>query len=259
MIQRRAMIEGAQFAAEMGDTGAASMYESQADNGGVDKLANIDSQVFLAALHASLGNRFYTVDSDQMLAPVVANINAFKPLYLINAGTEATVNSAIMPIAVALSRYPEDTCNGYNSGQQGNPWSLITSSMVDYHYRLIETWSAAGKVTVTKATRTSFNQMNELCGIAFTNAYEAGATDTSDPDTFGEFLANTILSGDRYMARVAHHTDASGSMTEQWLRGEGTPTDAPNLFWSFEAHNSAATSLCSCIADCVWKLSLLIN
>ncbi|ORX65608.1 Six-hairpin glycosidase [Linderina pennispora] len=206
------------------NTDTASMYESQAapitgnmtsfwnndknlilpainSNGGVGKPANIDSQVFLAALHASLGDGFYTVDSDQMLASVVAKTNAFKPLYPINADTEATVNSATMPIA---------------------------------------TWSTADKVTVTKATGTFFNQMKELYGIGFTNVYEVGATYTSDSDTFGEFLANTMLSGDRYMARVAHHTDASGSMTEQWLRGEGTPTGAPNLTWPFEVHTSAA-------------------
>ncbi|ORX68760.1 hypothetical protein DL89DRAFT_318695 [Linderina pennispora] len=263
MIQRRAMIEGAQFAAQMGDTGTASMYESQAvpitgnmtsfwnndknlilptinSNGGVNKPANIDSQVLLAALHASLGDGFYIVDSDQMLASVVAKTNAFKPLYPINTDTEATASSATMPIAVALGRYPKDAHNGYNSGQQGNPWSLITSGMADYHYRLVETWSTAGKVTITKATGTFFNQMKEFYGIAFTNAYEVGATHTSDSDTFGGLLANTILSGDRYMVQVAHHTDASGLMTEQWLCGEGTPTGAPNLIWSFEAHTSAA-------------------
>ncbi|KAJ1940550.1 hypothetical protein EC988_007002, partial [Linderina pennispora] len=144
MLQHHSMIEGGQFATQMGDTSAASWYFMQAlyitgnmtsfwssssniilltiqYNGGVNKPANIDPQVFLAALHAALDDGFYTIEFDQMLSTFVATVAKFRPLYTINAATSATIADTTVPIRVALSRYPEDTYNGYNSGQQGNP------------------------------------------------------------------------------------------------------------------------------------------
>ncbi|KAJ1947609.1 hypothetical protein FBU59_001859 [Linderina macrospora] len=263
MIQRRAMIEGAQFATQMNDPGAASWYNTQAtaitsgmasfwsgsiilptisQNGGVSKPANIDAQVFLAALHAGLEDGFYTVDSDRMLATIVQHIAKFNSIYAINTATSTTISSTSVPIGAALGRYPEDTYNGYSSGQQGNPWTLITSGMAEYHYRLISTWNKSGKVVVTQAVANFLSQLTSLYGITFSNSYSVGSTYSSGSATFNEILANTMLGGDRYMARVARHTDSNGKMWEEWNLSSGYGQGAPDLTWSYGAHVSAATS-----------------
>ncbi|ORX68759.1 Six-hairpin glycosidase [Linderina pennispora] len=263
MIQRRAMIEGAQFANQMGDPGAAAWYNTQATaitngmdafwsgsiilptinyNGGVSKPSNIDAQVFLAVLHASLEDGFYTVDSDRVLATIVQHIAKFNSMYAINTATTTTIASTSVPVGPALGRYPEDTYNGYESGQQGNPWTLITSGMAECHYRLISTWSKNGKIVVTQAVANFLNQLTSLYGITFSNSYSVGSTYGSGSATFNEILANTMLGGDRYMARVARHTDANGKMWEEWNLSTGFGQGAPDLTWSYGAHVSAATS-----------------
>ncbi|KAJ1949823.1 hypothetical protein FBU59_000974, partial [Linderina macrospora] len=178
MIQRRAMIEGGQFAYQINDPRAGAWHILQASyitgnttdfwssssslilpttsyNSSVSKPANIDSQVFLAALHAAVDDDLYTVDSDRMIYTFVVTVANFNSLYPINANTTAVVSSTTIPIGVAMGRYSEDTYNRYNSDNKGNPWSLSPS---------------------------------------------LGST------TFTEILNNVFTAGGRYMARVASHT-----------------------------------------------------
>ncbi|ORX65609.1 Six-hairpin glycosidase [Linderina pennispora] len=176
---------------------------------------NYNGGVFLAVLHASLEDGFYTVDSDRVLATIVQHIAKFNSMYAINTATTTTIASTSVPVGPALGRYPEDTYNGYESGQQGNPWTLITSGMADSPL---------------------------LYGITFSNSYSVGSTYGSGSATFNEILANTMLGGDRYMARVARHTDANGKMWEEWNLSTGFGQGAPDLTWSYGAHVSAATS-----------------
>ncbi|KAI9504500.1 Six-hairpin glycosidase-like protein, partial [Coemansia spiralis] len=264
MIQRRALIEGAQLASQLNDPGAAVYYNLQAGyisgnmtefwsstnnyiqttidySGGLDyKASNLDSQVFLAALHSGLDDGFYTVESDQMLSTIVAIINAFQPLYGINSMNSAIVNSVSMPISVALGRYPEDKYTGYNSNGPGNPWSLITSGMAEYHYRLIETWSKDGSISVTSALSSFLDQLNSKYKIIFTNSYAVGTTYFSGSATYAEILSNLMLAGDMYMACVAFHTDSNGQMYEEWNLNTGYGQGAVNLTWSYGAHTAAA-------------------
>ncbi|KAJ2554332.1 hypothetical protein EV175_002620 [Coemansia sp. RSA 1933] len=240
MIQRRALIEGSQFAAQLDDPGAADWYNLQAGyisgnmsafwdgnlnyiqttinrSGGLDyKSSNLDSQVLLATLHSGLEDGFYSVESDQMLSTVVKLVSVFKPLYGINTVSSATINSTDMPVSVALGRYPEDKYNGYNSDGPGNPWSLITSAMAEYHYRLIETWNKKEAIELTSAVASFLTQIVEEYGIKFSNTYTVGTTYSSDTAVFAETLSNVMIAGDMYMARVALHTDSNGQMFEEW-------------------------------------------
>ncbi|KAI8321648.1 Six-hairpin glycosidase [Martensiomyces pterosporus] len=264
MIQRRALIEGAQLAAQLGDAGAASWYNQQAAaitsamdsfwssssnyiittinySGGVGyKSSNLDSQVFLAGLHAGLDDGFYTVESDRMLSTVVAIINKFQPLYPINTVTSTTISSTSVPVGIAIGRYPEDKYNGVDSNGPANPWSLITSGMAEYHYRLVETWNARGSITVTQSVSDFLGQLTSKYGITFSNSHSVGSTYSSGSATFSEILANVMAGGDLYMARVARHTSSNGQMYEEWNLNTGFGTGAIDLTWSYGAHTSAA-------------------
>ncbi|KAJ1664762.1 hypothetical protein EV178_003833 [Coemansia sp. RSA 1646] len=266
MIQRRALIEGAQLASQLGDLSAADWYNIQAGyisgnmsafwdsdlnyiqttvkrSGGLDyKTSNLDAQVLLAALHSGLDDGFYTVESDQMLLTAVKLVSAFKPLYKINNVSSASINSVTMPVSVALGRYPEDKYNGYNSDGPGNPWSLTTSGMAEYHYRLIETWSKQGAIAITSAVAGFLKQLTDEYSIPFTNTntYAVGTTYTSGSAVFTEILSNLMIAGDMYMARVAFHTDSDGQMYEEWNLATGIGQGAVNLTWSYGAHTSAA-------------------
>ncbi|KAJ1936831.1 hypothetical protein FBU59_004932, partial [Linderina macrospora] len=100
------------------------------------KQSNLDSQVVLAALHfgTSQGG-LVDVMAPKMLATVRRIIAAFEHLYPINRVSVTEINGRAVPIGVAIGRYPEDVYNG-DGTSQGNPWSLITSGMAEYHYRL---------------------------------------------------------------------------------------------------------------------------
>ncbi|KAJ2660239.1 hypothetical protein IWW48_003071 [Coemansia sp. RSA 1200] len=265
MIRRRALIEGAQLATLLGDSAAANWYSLQSEyisqnmsaafwdaklghirttanqTGGLDyKISNLDTQVLLAALHSGLDDGFYTVESDRMLMTVVRLVSAFKPLYGINGVSFATVNSAIMPVSLALGRYPEDKYDGYNSSGPGNPWSLVTSGMAEYHYRLVDTWNRREAITVTSAVAGFLKQLTDEYSIHFRNQYIVDTTYNSSSAIFIEILYNVMVVGDMYMARVAFHTDSGGQMYEEWNLDTGFGQGAVNLTWSYGAHTSAA-------------------
>ncbi|ORX73573.1 hypothetical protein DL89DRAFT_253539 [Linderina pennispora] len=170
-------------------------------SGGVNKPANIDSQAFLVVLHTALDDGFYTVESDQMLSTFVGTIAKLRPLYAINAATSATIADTTVPIG--------DTYNGYNPGQQGNPWLLFTSAAAEYSYCLIETWNSAGK------------------SITFTNSISVGSAHPKESAIFTEILNRAYSAGDLYMARAAHHMAADGNMWEEWNCKAGASQGAP--------------------------------
>lgn len=264
MVQRKALVEGAQLAQRLGDPGAAQWYQQQAEeitqdlgrfwdaqaghlrttldfNGGVNyKTSNLDSQIMLAALHGGMDDGVYTVESDRMLATAVALIDTFGPLYPINKVKSTTIGNAEWPIAWALGRYPEDKYTGYNSNGPGNPWSLITSGMAEYHYRLVGTWNRRSEIKMTQGLSDLLEQMKAYYGAVFNQSYTVGSTYQKNSPAFNEIAANTEKAGDMYMARVARHTDANGQMFEEWNLNTGYGQGAPDLTWSYAAHLSAA-------------------
>ncbi|KAJ1949208.1 hypothetical protein EC988_004864, partial [Linderina pennispora] len=141
-----------------------------------------------------------------------------------------------------------DTYNGYNSGQQGNPWSLLTSAAAEYNYCLVETWNGAGKVTITQAVYSYLVQLTSLYGITFTNSISVGSTHPKGSATFTEILNSAFSASDLYMARVAHHTTADGSMWEEWNRETGASQGALQLTWSHQAHSAASRHRAAALA-----------
>ncbi|KAJ1812453.1 hypothetical protein LPJ56_005499 [Coemansia sp. RSA 2599] len=255
MAQRRALAEGAQLAEHLGDRRAARIYRQEALrisgvvggfwseekkqvvttkrwSGGLGtKASGLDSQVLLASLHSGMDDGVFTVESREMTATALRLLRVFEQMYPINRVLSVQVGRSEVPVGVALGRYPEDVYNGVGTSR-GNPWSLITSAMAEYHYRLGIAYARGNGVAAGK-------ELAEL--ILWTwQRYPAGGMAGLQP-LAGNDLARYLLSiGDLYMARVYLHTDRDHKMYEQWASGNGYGRGAVHLTWSYAAHRAAS-------------------
>lgn len=168
-------------------------------NAGDRKPSNLDAQVMLAALHGSDDDEMFGIGSLEMLKTVKRIIRRFEHMYEINRATSTTIGGRQVPMGAAIGRYPEDLYDG-TGVSRGNPWSLLTSGLAEYHYRL---------------------------GLVYANSS-------------GNLSRYLLEVGDRYMARVARHTDRDGTMYEQWNSNTGFGQGAIHLTWSYAAHLAAS-------------------
>ncbi|KAJ2314519.1 hypothetical protein IWW51_000121 [Coemansia sp. RSA 2702] len=221
LAQHRALLEGAEMAHNLGETLRAQRYARTAQQihahfdefwdsergyivatrnatGGIkSKRSNLDAQVLLAVLHHGDAR---LLSSSKVVATVAELVRVFGALYEVNRVQRTRIHGWWVPLGAAAGRYPEDVYNG-DGTSRGNPWSLVTSALAEYHYRLARELAAVG-------------------------------------DTGG--LAEYLLGvGDRYMARVCRHTDGDHTMYEQWSRRTGFGRGAVHLTWSYAAHMSA--------------------
>lgn len=211
MVQRRALIEGAQLASTLGDSGAADWYLSQAKEiekslesfwdptrgyfvttlnrvDGLDyKNSQLDSAFVLGLLHGSLDDGFLPFADPRVQATIEKLIWSFKTQYPINQ---------IPGIAgVAIGRYTEDRFAGANFNG-GNPWALCTLAMAEAFYKTADELNR--KMAVNRA-------------------------------------ATFIAKGDEMVRRVAYHSHSDGSLNEQIDRSTGYMTSVEDLTWSYAA------------------------
>ncbi|KAJ2371352.1 hypothetical protein IW150_004630 [Coemansia sp. RSA 2607] len=248
MAQRRALTEGARLARMLEDYEAATGYEREIElmerrlgdfwdergghvmttiewSGGLgSKHSQLDAQVLLASLHSAMDDGVYTVESREMLATALRLLRAFEPLYSVNQVLSAEINQAVVPVGVALGRYPEDVYNGVGTSR-GNPWSLVTSALAEFHYRLALEYAKRGEVRASEElrdliqwTRRRYHEKVEFKGL----------------------LRYLLGVGDLYMARVYLHTARDHTMYEQWDRLNGYGRGAVHLTWSYAAHTAAS-------------------
>ncbi|KAJ1761181.1 hypothetical protein LPJ58_001333 [Coemansia sp. RSA 1591] len=101
--------------------------------GGIQtKNSNLDAQVLLAALHHGTPK---LLTSRAVAATVNRLVHVFDRLYVVNHVQRTKIDGQWVDVAAAVGRYPEDVYDGDGS-RGGNPWSLLTSSVAEYHYRL---------------------------------------------------------------------------------------------------------------------------
>ena len=132
MVQRRALLEGADFAAKLGDKGAADFYRTQAN-----QLTNVLEQhwdgnqryiremvatpnwydragkniaTVLAVIHGYNGDGFYSPVNDRVLSTVVKLREDFDEIYKVN---QVMRDSEDLPLGAAFGRY------------KGTPFSLV--------------------------------------------------------------------------------------------------------------------------------------
>lgn len=210
MVQRKALLLGAQLAQQLGDMSDASIYQQQAlaiasdlgnfwqpaqgyvgatrnyRQGLSGKSSNLDIAVLLGALHGSMGDGFFDMKDARIRSTVNALVARFQSLYPINQVQGFP--------AVAAGRYPEDVYDGANF-QGGNPWVLSTLAIAECLYE-----------TATLARK------NPSMGLNPTQL---------------------IARGDTYVQRVALHANPDGSLSEQINRNTGYMTSANNLTWNY--------------------------
>lgn len=208
MVQRRALVEGAQLARVLGDMGAAEFYTLQAklisqDLGrffrsdsqsiiasldwaeGVNyKNSNLDVAILLGVLHGDAGDGFLNASSPWVLSTTQRLISSFSQLY--------NVNRALNAPGVAIGRYPEDQYSG-SGFSGGNPWLLATAAVGEIYFKA------------------------------------AAELKCSNPQSAAQYRAL----GEQFLQRIQYHANPDGSMYEQWDRNTGYATSAPDLTWSY--------------------------
>jgi glucoamylase len=211
LAQYTAMKEGAIFAREFSDHGAAEFYNRTATEIGEKlirdfkdnyigikatinrkkrsslgyKSSNIDVAPLLALLHTYPYQNLFSLKDPFVLKYIQVLTETFQRIY--------TVNSAYPNLGVAIGRYPEDRYDGMTTSSLGNPWFLSTLALAEYSCLL-----------------------------------NRGAKST---------LA------EKQFQRVLFHSGRSGSFSEQFNRESGYMQGAVELTWS---HNSFLTATQRC-------------
>lgn len=251
MVQRKALVVGAQLAEKIGDQGAADFYRTQAvfledqilrhwdqhrkyfvvtidRDGGADyKHSGIDAATILAINHVG-SDDFLKLDDDRVILTAEAIVNAFKKLYPIN-------NTGKAP-GVVIGRYPEDIYNG-NGVSEGNGWVLTTHGLGEYYYRLAQKLKLQSYVQVTDTSRSFY-----LSKLAMANSFVTSLNAQKYPAGTAEFeeIARALkVGGDLFLARVKYHTGADGAFAEQINRYTGFMQGAPDLTWSYASFLTA--------------------
>ncbi len=222
MVQRRALLEGAEWIGRFGDVARRDQYrlaakeieatlgrfwsedkqtfiatlprEPNADPsvqywGLESKTSNIDIAVILGLLHGRTNDRYLQFSDRNVTLTIDTIESTFKNLYAINSRAD-------LP-GVAIGRYPEDMFGGADRSG-GNPWVLATLAMAEASYR-----AAALQPTA-------------------------------------QLKAAWMDRGDSYIARVKRHAHENGSLNEQYHRDNGYMKSVEDLTWSYAALLTAA-------------------
>src|SRR5690606_23510828 len=158
MVQRRALIEGADLAEKLGDSGAATWYRSQANaiaarlpsfwNGafinehqGISYRSGTDCATLLGAIHGNgaKGYGLYEPVSDEILLSLEKLVSVMKPLYAINQNTA---------VGTAIGRYPEDVYDGVGTSK-AHPWFICTATIADVLFHARSKHLVNKKITIT--------------------------------------------------------------------------------------------------------------
>ena len=235
MVIRRALLDGAELAALMGDGGAAYWYRQQAGfieheiskhwngdiivstinrDGGIDyKYSGLDSSVILGMLHGRRLDGFFPYSDERVMASAHKLEEVFQAIYSINQqGHRGT----------AIGRYPEDLYNGYSTSS-GNPWFINTNAFAQYYFELSRELLRTKKISITDINR------------RFLASLWGGG---SLPKHLNEQAVKSLAQrarqrGDDYLSTTQFHMAQDGSLSEQINRVTGFMQGAPDLTWSY--------------------------
>lgn len=247
MVQRRALIEGAKLASQLGDVGAARWYQKQsrevsakieafwnAEQGliiptldrkdGLDyKTSDLDSAIILGVLHGYTFDGFMSPSDDRILMTAHRLEEAFKILYPINRGNHS--------VGLAMGRYPEDRYFG------GNAWVLTTLAFAEFYYRLALEYYDAGEIIINERNIDFFTMLlkNRFKAPSLT----PGIIIPSDAPLFDIILIKLREYGDTFVSRIQFHALPDGSLSEQMDKETGFMISAKDLTWNYAAFTTA--------------------
>jgi glucoamylase len=207
MAQRKALADGIEIAKSFADFGAADYYRRQMNlvNAELEKFWNENDQMISATRFSSNPGKT-NLDSAVILAVLHSNLvedtfsfNDERVLATFEKLRQNFNNDYLInhdsALGTAFGRYPGDTYDGYATDGVGNPWVLTTAAAAEFMYR--------------RASALALR-----------------------PGTPVQDLRRLIYEGDLFLARVLHHRNADGSLSEQVNRSSGVMQGAPNLTWS---------------------------
>jgi glucoamylase len=254
ICQRRALLEGAELARQMGDHGAASWYDQQARalesqisshwdeqrgflrtannrSGGIDYKQGLDSSVIIAAIEMQKdGDQFFSILDDRYMATANKLRQTFANIY--------SINKNYPHLGTAIGRYPEDQYDGYDTGKIGNPWLLTTMSFASYYYKIARALKQNGRLKVTYRNRDFYAHLANTIGLESDQLTHARVFKQGEK-MFDGLVHALIEEGDRYVARVRFHLGPDGAMSEQMNRESGYMQGAAHLTWSYSSFINA--------------------
>ena len=245
MVQRKALLQGANLADRLGDTLAGVWYRQQArlleieiqkhwsasrgyilatlesPVSDLQKPLGLDVAVVLGVLHGSVSDSFFSPLSDQVQASVLSLRIAFQNAYSINSRTD---------LGPAIGRYPEDTYNGYTTNGSGNPWVLATLAFSEYYTDLASQLRDTGRLVITPLNLPFFRALNlPLRG----QGLWVGQTLRSGDPLFVSLVSQLEKEAEGFLSRVKYHCPAEKNLSEQINRDTGFMQGAPDLSWSY--------------------------
>ena len=212
MVQRRALLEGALLAQDMGDSAAAQYYRTQAQNLSLEiekhwngqivqatlspqngtmcggKSSGLDVAVILGSILGCAEDGFFCPGDARIMQTASVLSQAFAQIYPINSQKVLPTGE---PLGVAIGRYPEDCYSGRQMTGKAGPWFLATLALAELYQR------ASG------------------------------------------FDASYAQAADAELRRVRLHTSAEGSLSEQFNPDNGYMQSARDLSWSYAGFLSA--------------------
>jgi glucoamylase len=219
VTMKKAMITGAAFAEQMGDSKSASTYAATAAkiDAALDShwkgtfVAEEDNRQKDGAVLVGFNNGFDV--SDARYAPtsleVASTLNEFNTAFCTEYAVNTADSAANVP-GVLIGRYPGDSYAG------GNPWVLTTAALAQVLYRAasytLENGAPAADALeqFSAALNTDFG--SDVAGIA---------------ETFA-------AAGDSVMLRLKEHVgEDGGHLDEQLDRNSGAQISAKDLTWSY--------------------------
>ncbi len=255
MLQRKALLSGAELARMMKDPGAADFYEEQAallkpeiekhwdeekgiivqtldqDAGLNYKKSGMDSGVILAILQGAFEDGFFSATDDRVLSTVVQMAEVFKNLYPLNQKADAP--------GIAIGRYPEDHYFG------GNPWVISTNTFGQFYLRASQDYAAQGFIEVT-ARNLAFFQGLDFAGK---DNLRAGLRIDNTNPLFDSILNALRAEGRRYLETVRRYANPDGSMSEQIDKETGAMISARDLTWNYVSFLREACEGRSCLLN----------
>lgn len=146
-------------------------------------------------------------------------------------------------LCVAWCRYPNDTYDGYQSGQRGNPWVLCSAAIAELSYVNAQHVASAASGHTKPIAITDLNRRfyTAVVGAAIQNGIESSAVVVElqthselSVNASGELARALLANGDDILQRIKYHT-AGGDFhqAEELNRDTGFEQGAGDLSWSY--------------------------
>lgn len=252
LIQRRALIEGAELALRLGDKGAADFYLQQSEflaneimnhwdskKGYFKATLNpqdargkggLDSSIFIAVVNSyKEGDQFLPIYNEKLLSNAQILKDTFIQTY--------NLNSRSLEKAPLIGRYPEDTYNGYEINSLGNPWFINTLDFASFHYKLAHALKKENELMVTPLNQKFLRAL--MIKKNSPRTIELGESLTMQNQGLKLIIDASIDEGDSYMKRISEFVGPNGEMSEQINRDTGKMQGAVHLTWSYAAFINA--------------------